>query len=155
MADKISRKKSVVKTAAGTRAAKTGPRTTVKKTSPKNTDRKSPKPIVREQKVGVMNPYILARVIMGNAPGPGSIHPQVMHPHISNDDMVEAFKKFTKGKVQTFNDIFDPKKSPLFKPQNLHQYVQRGTKQKISARKMPAVRIVPKLAMGDDDFATW
>lgn len=135
MADKISRKKNVVKTAAGTRAAKTVSRTSVKKTGLKKS-----KKTVRKQKVGVINPYVLARVIMGYtpAPGPGSIHPFVIHPPISDDDMVEAFKKFTKGKVQNFNDIFDPKKSPIFKPQNLHQYVNEAPKRKLSASKKPA-----------------
>ena len=125
--------------AAGTRAAKAGPRTNAKSISQNKTGRDALKKTVRKPRIGVMNPYVLARIVMGY---PGNIHPFAIHAQITEDDMVEAFKKFTKGKVQNFNDIFDPEKSPLFEPQNLHQYIhkttQRKTKVKKTAKKMPA-----------------
>ncbi len=118
MADKISRKKiekkSVAKTEAASRAAKVGEGKSKKSTGLCNT--------ASWGMTGVMNPYILARIVLNHSKKP--IEPFVKDSEITPQQLISAMKTLQGSGVKTFGDIFDPAKSPIFKPQNLTRYIQ-------------------------------
>jgi hypothetical protein len=81
-------------------------------------DSKFPEP-ARNQKTGVMNPYLLAHVIsMSRRTGAGcfALGRSKKVFHLRSDDLVEAVNAYKKGSITCYQEIFQPDKSPLFRP---------------------------------------
>lgn len=72
----------------------------------------NPEPI---PKTGVMNPFVLARLLC--KPTRMHLTRKKAYFQIAGDDLIEAVQTYDKTcTVSTYKDIFDPRKSPLFKP---------------------------------------
>ena len=62
---------------------------------------------------GVMNPYILAGIVLGK--------PSTQT--FSSEDMIKAMNQCEGGRVSKYKEIFDPDKSPIFAPTDLKKFL--------------------------------